>query len=121
MGLGYFADRRWQGRPDRVVGTNDAVCDRLRFVYGLRSVFALTNQGRIRPHWRQCFSSCRWPRSNGARDHSCRIDHGLRILGIRAWLRPQPQTVWSWSCSCCIHRRNNCANGLSASNDGTLG
>ena len=53
VGLAQGRRRHRQGRPDRGVGADDAVRDRVRPLDGLRGVPAQPHQGGVRPHPRQ--------------------------------------------------------------------
>ena len=87
VGLGEELRRHRQGGPDRGVGPDDAVRDRVRSLDGLRGVPPQPHQGGVRPDRQQLGGGRARPRQDRPADHRRGRDHDLRVRQLRA-LRP---------------------------------
>ena len=88
VGMGREPHRRRSRGTDRGVGADDAVRDRVRPVDGLRGVPALPHEGGVGPHPRERDRRRRRARGDRRVITAAALDHGVRVLGVRARRRP---------------------------------
>ena len=77
VGLGCRPHRRRSRGPDRGVGADDDVRDRVRPLDGLRDLPPVPHEGGVRPDARQRDRGRRRPRRDRPGDHRGRADHGV--------------------------------------------